>query len=90
MMDHLQFIQILSDEGIQNTPEEIQIAFDGFMRYCEKYWEDPSGFQNMLYFHEILSSYSLRDNNRLALKKKSTSHCSNARGDSICVCSDTI
>lgn len=75
MIEHLQFIQILSEEGAQNTPEEIQIAFDCFMKYCEEHLEDPSGFQNMLYIHEILSIYSLRENNRLELKKKSASYC---------------
>ncbi len=78
MMGHLQFIQILSDEEMQTTPEEIQIAFDCFMKYCEEHLEDSSGFQNMLYIREILSIYSLHERNRLKLKKKSASYNSYA------------
>jgi len=82
MMEHLQFIRISSNEKMQNTPEEIQVAFDCLIKYCEEHSEDPLGLQNMLYIHEILSIYSFRERNQLELKK-STSYCPYARGNSI-------
>lgn len=72
----MQFIRIIMNEDRQyTTPEEMQTAFDCFMQYCKNCLATSADFQNMLFIHEILSTYSLRETGSAEPKKKSPDPC---------------
>ena len=70
-MEQLQFIRIITNDEGQTSPEEIRLAFDGFMQYCQRHDNGPAEFQDILFIHEILSSYTHRTNDSHRSKKKS-------------------
>lgn len=78
-MKQLQFIHIITDHEAQTSPEEIRLAFDGFMQYCREQKAGPEELQDILYMKEILT-YTLRESSTDRSKKKSSAPYMYLRG----------